>query len=257
MQSAIFAQIFTDGMKLIIDIGNTTRKYYFFEGKELTGEVHSEEHPSVGFIEALQREHGPFSSAVLSTVVSLGVDFVKGLQQMMPLLIFDQKTRLPLTNLYSTPATLGPDRLAAAVAGHAMFPGSPVLVIDAGTCIKYDLVKDDAYHGGIIAPGIRMQAKALHTFTDRLPLVNPDPGMECPLTGASTTGSILSGIINATVASMEGIIARYMDENPGLMIILSGGDLNYFDKRLKYSIFALPNLVAAGLNEILDFNEST
>jgi type III pantothenate kinase len=244
-------------MKLIIDIGNTTRKYFFFEGKQLAGEMISAEEPVLSFIGQLQRDHGPFRSAILSTVVDLDQGFIDGVRQLMPLVVFSHQTPLPLKNLYDTPETLGSDRLAAAVAGNAMFPGSPVLVIEAGTCIKYELVNNGAYFGGIIAPGIRMQANALHTFTDRLPLVMPDPDEEVPLTGSSTRGSILSGIINTTVASMEGIIAGYLDENPGLKIILSGGDLKYFDKRLKYSIFALPNLVAAGLNEILDFNEST
>jgi type III pantothenate kinase len=244
-------------MKLIIDIGNTTRKYFFFDGKRLAGEILTEAEPSCDFIIELQRDHGPFTGAILSTVVNLESSFISALQQMFPLLIFDHTTPLPLENLYGTTATLGSDRLASAVAAHAMFPDLPVLVIEAGTCIKYELVKDHAYHGGIIAPGIMMQASALHTFTDRLPLVKPEPDMDVPLTGSSTEGSLLSGIINTTVASMEGIIERYRLENPDLKIILSGGDLNYFDKRLKYSIFALPNLVAAGLNEILDFNEST
>ena len=40
-----------------------------------------------------------------------------------------------------------------------------------------------------------------------------------------------------------------------LKIIFSGGDIKYFDKRLKNNIFALPNIVLVGLNVILDFNE--
>jgi len=56
-------------------------------------------------------------------------------------------------------------------------------------------------------------------------------------------------------AEMEGMIARYRKENPGLRVILSGGDMNYFVNRLKISIFAVPNIVIYGLQQILAFND--
>jgi type III pantothenate kinase len=56
---------------------------------------------------------------------------------------------------------------------------------------------------------------------------------------------------------MEGIIGSYQLIYPGLKIILTGGDHNYFDKRLKIKTFAAPNLVLEGLNLILNFNIET
>jgi type III pantothenate kinase len=101
-----------------------------------------------------------------------------------------------------------------------------------------------------------MMAKGLHTFTGKLPLVQPDPDLELPLAGNTTTTALLSGIQHVAVAAMEGIIARFVSQYPDLKIVIGGGDMNYFDKRLKYSIFAVRNIVALGLNEILDFNEN-
>jgi type III pantothenate kinase len=66
--------------------------------------------------------------------------------------------------------------------------------------------------------------------------------------------SILSGVINGMAAEMDGISRSYMEIYPNLKIILSGGDLNCFVKRLKISIFALPNIVIHGLQQILAFN---
>jgi len=37
-------------------------------------------------------------------------------------------------------------------------------------------------------------------------------------------------------------------------VVLTGGDVNFFEKRLKNSIFADQNLILKGLNEILDYN---
>jgi type III pantothenate kinase len=56
------------------------------------------------------------------------------------------------------------------------------------------------------------------------------------------------------VGEIEGISQRYRENYPELKIILSGGDLNYFVKPLKISIFALPNIVIHGLQQILSFN---
>jgi len=56
------------------------------------------------------------------------------------------------------------------------------------------------------------------------------------------------------VAEIEGITARYQQKYADLKILLSGGDQKYFDKRLKISIFALPNIVIYGLQQILAFN---
>jgi type III pantothenate kinase len=56
---------------------------------------------------------------------------------------------------------------------------------------------------------------------------------------------------------MEGIIWTYQSMYPSLKIILTGGDHNYFDKRLKIKTFAAPNLVLEGLNLILNFNIET
>ncbi len=242
-------------MKLIMDLGNTTQKYFFFEGKQLTGKVLLEGKVDVATIRGIIESYGPFSSAILSSVVKMDERVLAEFRCIEYFLVFNYQTPVPIRNLYATPETLGPDRLAAAIGGYMHFTDHPVLVIDAGTCIKYELVAGHTYRGGIIAPGLSMQAKALHTFTDKLPLVIPVADNDVPLAGLDTKGSLMSGIINATLASMEGIIGRFMDSYPDLKIILTGGDLKYFDKRLKYSIFALPNLVAVGLNKILDFNE--
>jgi len=94
--------------------------------------------------------------------------------------------------------------------------------------------------------------KAVHTFTARLPLVNP---MEQPdLIGNSTETSIQSGVIYGLIGEIEGIIARYRMQYPDLKVILCGGDARFFENKLKDSIFASPDLVLIGLNSVLIHN---
>jgi type III pantothenate kinase len=159
-------------------------------------------------------------------------------------------------NKYNTPETLGKDRLAGVVGAMQLMPASDILVIDAGTALTYDIVTSSGeYLGGAISPGITMRYKALHTFTNRLPLL--DYNDDAQLIGYDTSSCIHSGVLNGAAAEMEGIIQQYRQIYPGLRIILTGGDQNYFDKRLKIKTFAAPNLVLEGLNLILDFNIGT
>ena len=74
------------------------------------------------------------------------------------------------------------------------------------------------------------------------------------LIGQNTEESILSGILNGSRAEADGIIERYKNTFGEIIVILTGGDAHFFDKKLKSSIFVVPNLVLIGLNVILNFN---
>jgi len=195
--------------------------------------------------------------AVIISSVAVDAEKIRSFLQKKYLLIeYNSETEVPVTNNYKTPETLGSDRLAAACAGHFYFPGKNVLIIDAGTCIKYDLINvKGEYLGGAISPGIHMRFKAMNTFTENLPLVVPRKTEQAP--GNSTENSMLSGVMNGTLYEMEGMIAAYEKELQPLEVILSGGDMNYFAAQLKNRIFAVPNIVLIGLNEILKFNVNT
>jgi type III pantothenate kinase len=210
---------------------------------------------SLELIQKFVRDHPGITSCILSSVIHHPEAIEGFLVAVFPTWIMDSHTPLPIGNCYRTPETLGYDRLAAAVAGASQFPGEPVLVISAGTAITYDFINPAGeYIGGAISPGMQLRFKALHTFTGKLPLVEYKELV--PELGNDTENSILSGVINGIVGEMEGFAHNYSSTYPGLKIILSGGDLNYFDKRLKISIFAFTNIVLAGLHQILQFNVS-
>lgn len=165
----------------------------------------------------------------------------------------DPQLPLPIGNKYQTPHTLGVDRLAGVCGAQQLFPFQNSLVIDAGTCITYDLIDREGYFlGGGISPGLSMRFKAVHTFTARLPLVTPRS--DAKLIGDSTESCIQSGVINGAVEEMKGIISRYSEQFEGLRVILCGGDALFFENQMKASIFASPELVLIGLNSILNYN---
>ncbi len=238
---------------LVIDIGNTLRKVAVFRGDQLLiSKATSDD--LVQIIEQFKFQFPEMKSAILSTVVKVDIHLIQYLKTNFNFLQFNHETPIPIKNLYKTPETLGKDRLAAAVGAKLVYPASNVLIIDAGSSITFELLtKEGAYLGGIISPGIHLRAKALNQFTDQLPLVKPKRTVE--LIGRDTESCLQSGIVNGSIAEVNSMIADFSEQFNDLKIILTGGDAIYFEKSLKYNIFASENLVLQGLNYILEFNE--
>lgn len=162
---------------------------------------------------------------------------------------------LPVTVGYATPSTLGRDRVAAVVGALSLFPGTEVLVVDAGTAITYDrLTAARNFIGGNIAPGLWMRASALHTMTSRLPEVDVESPGEVEEWGTSTEGAIRAGVVRG----VAGEITHYRSLLPeGAQTILTGGDAPFISQFINpLNLTVEPLLVCKGLNSILLYNES-
>jgi len=239
--------------KLILDFGNTLKKLAVFQGdKQL--EFLSTQTDVIQIIEDLRRKYPEMKSAILSSVIKIDIHLMAYLKSNFKFVFFNHEIAIPLVNKYHTPETLGRDRIAAAVGASLEFPQKNILVIDAGSSITYEMISESGeYLGGAISLGVQMRAKALNHFTDQLPLVATP--LDNQLIGNDTDTSIKSGVVNGAIAEMNGMIASFKADYESLQIILTGGDAYYFDKSLKYDIFASENLVLKGLNYILDYNE--
>ncbi|MBT3647533.1 MAG: type III pantothenate kinase [Flavobacteriales bacterium] len=238
-------------MNLIIDVGNTRIKAGVFDGDELI-EVHTEK---LNTIDVLIEKIAPgrdWSAAIASVSVELSkVNFLSDLKSVLHV---NHKTPLPIESNYETPESLGIDRICGVVAANIKFPNQNCLVIDIGTCITYDVIDDQGYYqGGGISPGFEMRLKAMNHFTQRLPLVNPTS--EFPSLGQSTEGSLLFGAGRGMAAEINGIINTFKADYQGLKVILTGGGSANFEPHLENPIFAAPNLILKGLNNILLHNQ--
>lgn len=236
-------------LNICIDIGNTNSKLGFFDGEELVREV-----PGVsdrGIVKTVNQEK---PEHIMIGSVRKGVGkLVEKCRKVATTMVLEHTTALPLKSTYSSPETLGMDRIAAAVGAAGMFKEKNNLVVDIGTCITYDLVdRDNMYHGGGISPGVDMRLQAMHKFTSGLPLVAAKGKPE--LIGKTTRECMLSGVVHGTTAELEGIILRYRQFFDPLNIIFCGGGAIFFESKIKDHIFAVPNLVLVGLNHILRYN---
>lgn len=251
---AVFSQIegiyVFQKMNLAIDFGNSFTKAGLFEREDLK-KVITDIEP--GMLEQVIETYAP-DQIIISSVSKSSTEISKELGRAGDIATFLRHDMpLPFTIDYTTPETLGLDRLAAVAGAHGIFPDTDCLVIDTGTCFTYDLIdRKRVYHGGSISPGIDMRFKALHNFTANLPLVTFDENL--PLIGKSTEKAIQSGVINGAIAEITEIIRMYSDKFANLQIIICGGGTKFFEKKLKASIFAAPELVLRGLNRILLYN---
>ena len=236
---------------LAVDIGNSAIKYTLFDADTFIRRGQVPDEAALLQIAEFGVVTGIIFSSVRATESSLPQQALVGKKVIQ----LNWQTPVPITNHYETPQTLGMDRLAAVVGASFLYPDQDVLVLDAGTCITCDFVdKNKNYRGGSITLGLDMKFRALHTFTQKLPLIEQKTN-GVPLTGRNTADAIRSGVMHGTIAELDGIIQAYKTLSPDLVVVLCGGDAAFFETNLKATIFVVPELVLIGLNRILNYNE--
>ncbi len=190
-----------------------------------------------------------YNAGIISSVKKAEPKFRNYLDKNINLIVLSHTTKIPITNLYKTPKTLGKDRLAAVIGAHKNYKGNK-LVIDSGTCTKYDFIdKKGQYLGGNIAPGLEMRLQAMHHFTDKLPSVKVKQPKS--ILGTTTKEAINNGAVYGIILEIEAMISRLKAEKGQINVILTGGSASFLGQFVKSKIFVDTNLVMKGLNEII------
>ncbi|MDE6266260.1 MAG: type III pantothenate kinase [Muribaculaceae bacterium] len=239
---------------LTIDRGNTALKAVVWDGETVIWQE-TVSNVSRTHLTEIKKNYNPVKVA-LCTVVANDYTLIGYLHQLFGeknVLILSASTPLPIKILYSTPETLGSDRIAAAVGAWGVNPDSSSLIVDIGTAVTYDYVnKEGEFVGGNIAPGIGLRLKALNRFTGKLPMI--DSRGETPLLGVSTETAMRSGVVNGIKAE----ILFYLSQLPSdTRLIITGGwgaDIARMLEPVKATV--IPGLVSSGLNRILLYNEN-
>ena len=238
-------------MNLIIDIGNSRVKAAVVDN-ELVVETFVFDELHEADLHHIAETYPAIDKAIVASTAHPTDEIAEKLQAMgLFVVIMDSSTPVPLHNGYFTPATLGVDRLAAAVGAKQMVEGD-CLIVDFGTAITIDLVVDGEFRGGNISPGMRTRFRALHDYTSRLPKCEASD--EILTIGRTTTQAIEQGVMQGITYEIKGYIDAFLSDNVKLSIIFTGGDAKFFVKRIKNAIFAKCDLVVCGLNTILEYN---
>ncbi len=146
----------------------------------------------------------------------------------------DQLSPIGMAIDYPEPAAIGADRLANA-AGVLEHHGSPVIVVDFGTAVTFDVISGQpAYCGGVIAPGLGAMSGYLAQKTALLEAIELEEPSKA--IGKSTRQAMLSGAVYGYRGLVREIIARVKSELEGeVKVVATGGDAE---------------LIASGVQEI-------
>ncbi len=241
-------------MNLVIDVGNTLIKLGVFDLEALKLKKICAKENFLSTLGEIIDSFPNITHVLVASVGKLSDEQVTYLRHHFRIVYLDQNTAVPFINKYATPQTLGVDRIAVVSAAAHQFPNKNVLLVDAGTSITYDFINSrNEYLGGAISPGISLRYQALHSFTEKLPLLPIEDPKD--FIGDSTAASMHSGIVLGVLFEIEGFIEKYRKKFPDLTVILTGGDTHFLRDRLKNDIFANANFLLEGLNQILEYNK--
>ena len=231
---------------LVVEIGNTALKAAWSESMTLGKTFRYQGEKYMDFILSLTQREKPVALVIASVfpLSEADVNTLKG--ECSRLLVLDANHREVLLS-HGLSAYLSYDRAAAILAARYLFRGRGCTIIDFGTTLSVDFTDaEGVYLGGNISLGFRTRFKALSRYSRSLPLVEiPENPAE---TGLSEQSSIESGVVSGIIFEIEG----YLRAHPDNITVFTGGDANYFAKRMKSSIFAICNLVLMGLTLMAD-----
>ena len=223
---------------LIIDIGNTALKASWCDGITLGKTFRYQGEKKISFILSQTSKQKP-EIMVISNVRSFSNQEVERLRGECGHLIILNEELLKERNL---PSYLTPDRAASVIASRYLFKGKGCTIFDFGATLTIDKIDAEGnYLGGNVSLGCRTRFKALNRYSKNLPLVDFDD--DVPSLGNSVQTAIKSGVISGMLFEING----YLSNNTENISVFTGGDANYFAKRMKNCIFAVCNLVLMGL----------
>ncbi|HML62521.1 type III pantothenate kinase [Solidesulfovibrio sp.] len=158
---------------------------------------------------------------------------------------------VPLKNLYGRPHEVGADRLVTAYAGRMAVDAPGIIVIDFGTATNFDCVRDDAFLGGLICPGMLTSLSGLVSKTAKLPHVALEPGDGALSIGRSTAECINQGFVFGFADMVQGVTTRLIAHLGGEVRVLATGG---FAEKLAPICPVLrdvrPNLLLEGLRRL-------
>lgn len=234
-------------MRLLVDIGNTSAKLAVMD----TDIVHFERrHESWEDTFSRLMATYPITDVRLSSVAGEDASLKAVLDTLtIPVLWLTPSVPCPVKPITGVPLTYGADRWAADIGAIAQDPDHTLLIVDAGTCITYDLFSaDGVLLGGAISPGVQLRLNAMHEHTALLPLIEAE--QEALLLGHDTRTHMLSAAVNGARFEIEGYIRTCWQEHPDLHVFITGGNTFQFSADITCPITHDPYLVFKGLQRL-------
>jgi type III pantothenate kinase len=247
-------------MLLAIDAGNTNIVFAVCEEGEIRAQWRTATKDSrtadeyavwlSGLLELKGMSFRDLDRAIIATVVPATLFDLRNLCRQYlccePLIVGDPALDLGIGVKTDRPSAVGADRLANAVAAHARYDAS-VIVVDFGTATNFDIVSAGGdYEGGVIAPGVNLSAEALHQAAALLPRVAIHRAQG--VIGKDTVPAMQSGLYWGYVGLIEGIVSRIKAEyGKPMKVIATGGLAHLFQRDIPAIEQIDPDITIRGL----------
>ncbi len=251
------ARVFGD--VLVVDVGNTETCLGLFRNGTLAGRfaLTTPERltPDEAQLSARQvlavlghaadAPHGAILSSVVPILTDAWVTALRSVSETCPLVV-GPGLKTGIRMRYDDPAEVGSDRLADVVAARETY-GAPVIAVDLGTTTNIEVVDGEGtFLGGVIAPGLRLGARALSQAAARLPAIE----LRAPehVIGRSTRGAMRSGVVCGEVARLDGLLDMVMSEMGCVApIVMTGDDVQFVAPLLSHPVQVDTTLTLRGL----------
>lgn len=250
-------------MMLLLDIGNTHLHVGVANGRRVTRQINL---PTHGFkrpelAERLRRfARGPITGAALCSVVPRVTPVILRLVRATFGVVAEELNHRTVRGVgvdYPRPQSIGPDRLANAIAARHHF-GAPSLVVDFGTAVTFDVVNAAGdYAGGIIAPGLAAMTDYLHERTALLPRIRIRDTES--VIGKSTKEAMLIGAVHGyrgLVRELIGVVKRELGVRR-LLVVATGGYAELMARDLPAINAVAPDLTLEGLRLFASMGRNT
>ena len=239
---------------VIGDIGNTSTricllkkskiiKSIIFDTKKIFSEVHIKKILNIFLKKNLKNE------ILFSCVVPLALKKIIKVLKKTEYKVFEIKKfnlkkliKINIKNINK----LGSDRIVNSIEGKKF---KNCLIIDFGTATTFDIVKNEIYEGGVIAPGVKLSIKNLSQSTAMLPIFNLKNKPKS--FGKNTKDALNAGFF----WGYDGLINNIIDKitknwKKNYKIILTGGYSNLFKKIIKRNAIVDQNITIKGISKV-------
>jgi len=239
---------------LLFDVGNTHTHVGLANGRRIVNQTNVSTHEWFGgsaqarvikFVGA-RKIAGAVLCSVVPRVTLIVRKTVRAIWKLSALEL-TSKTVRGVGIDYPKPDSIGPDRLANAVAAKFHF-GAPVVVVDFGTAVTFDVVNASGdYAGGIIAPGLAAMTDYLHEKTALLPRIKIHEIKT--VVGKSTEAAMLVGAVHGYRGLVRGLITELRREikTKNLPVVATGGYAKLMASKLPEVTAVQANLTLEGL----------
>jgi type III pantothenate kinase len=250
-------------MILLFDIGNTHTHVGLADGRRVLKQFNVPTRAWFGGNAAARAKKfagkNKIEGAVLCSVVPHATPKVrKNVRAIwrLPVLELSPATLRGVGIDYPKRDSIGPDRLANAVAARRRF-GAPVVVVDFGTAVTFDVVNSKGnYIGGIIAPGLAAMTDYLHEKTALLPKIKIREVKS--VIGKSTEHAMLVGAVQGYRGLVRELIAKLKQELRAqkLPVVATGGYARLIAANLPEISAVAPDLTLEGLRLVWQPNHN-